>query len=558
MSVDRWRMLSSDYYLANFNSLVGFVESTYRELLDDAERAWLQRLRKLPKPAQQLYVRLLGRKASLFRISLLSYPEIESIPIAAGHLVEVGLGSDDVGNDLSSLLRSFTKPELIKRLELDQMSRLPRVELTEYIESADAETRQRYVDRLVSSDSWIRLKGHHHFTLFSLCFFGNLYQDSSEFVRRDLGTLRYENYVINEHLRPFTSREQLESHLRYFECDALAALIDFDDKSALLKLADKIPERWPNDHHLDRRIDRLQNRIARQLERLGEYRKALVLYKKSINPPGRERAVRLLYKLDEHEQARDLLAQIITKPRGEAELQFAQHFSAKIGVSRNKPEKPFKPQTTTLALKESESRVEIAARDFFSQFGDCYFVENSLVDGVLGLFIWDIIYADVPGAFFNRFQSAPSDFYHQEFIEKRQSLIDCRMQELDDPIRFAATVRRNYESRQGIANPLVRWHKLSEQLLSKALLRIPVEHWKPLFIRLLKDLRENSSGLPDLILFPVDGSYELIEIKGPGDAIQKNQRRWMRYFNEHHIPCRVVNIRWTRSSVVQDSTGTHD
>ncbi len=546
-------MLPSDYYLANFNFLVDFVESTYRELLVEAELDWLRRLRDSPKSAQQLYVRLLGRKASLFRLSRLSYSEIESIETAAAHLVTSGLGSVDVGDDLSIVLRSFTKPELIKRLELDQLSSLPRVELTEHLESAGDETRQGYIDRLAGSDSWIRINGHHHFTLFRLCFFGNLYQDSSEFVRRDLGTLRYEDYVINDQLRPFTSREQLESHLRYFECDALAELIDFDDKSALLKLSDQLPERWPNDHHLDRRLDRLRNRIARQLERLGEYLDALRLYQESINPPGRERAARLLYKLEEHERAGLLLSQMIDAPRGEAELQFAQQFSSKIGVARKQRVKPFKPQTTKLALKESDTRVEVAATQFFSQFGDCFFVENSLIDGALGLFIWDIIFADVPGAFFNPFQSAPSDFYHLEFLEKRQHLIDCRMRALDDPIRFAAMVRKNYDSRQGIANPLVRWHKLSEELLSKALLRIPAEHWKAMFLRLLTDLRENSSGLPDLILFPAGGSYELIEIKGPGDALQKNQRRWMRYFAEHRIPCRVVNVRWTRSTALRDS-----
>ena len=546
-------MLPSDYYLANFNHLVDFVESTYRELLDDEERAWLQRLRELPKPAQQLYVRLLGRKASLFRISRLSYPEIESIPIAADHLVAVGLGCDDPGDDLSTILRSFTKPELINRLELDDVSKLSRVELTDRIESADPATRLRYVNRLESSDSWIGISGHRHFALFSLCFFGNLSQDISEFVRRDLGTLRYEGYVINERQRPFKSRRQLESHLRYYECDAISRSIDFDDKSALLKLANQIPQRCPKDHHLDRRIDRIRNRIARQLERLGDCREALTLYKESLNPPGRERAARLLYKLEEHAHVRDVLAKIIAEPRGEAELQFAQQFSVKTGVLRSKRVKPFKPQITKLALNQSEARVEIAAKEFFSQFGDCYFVENNLVDGVLGLFIWDIVFANVPGAFFNPFQSAPSDLYHQEFVEKRQVLLDKRMQELEDPVLFATRVRKKYESRYGIANPLVRWHKLPEQLLSKALFRIPVEHWKSLFERLLMDLRENSSGLPDLVLFPADGSYELIEIKGPGDAIQKNQRRWMRYFSEHDIPCRVVNVRWIQATVLQDS-----
>jgi len=167
---------------------------------------------------------------------------------------------------------------------------------------------------------------------------------------------------------------------------------------------------------------------------------------------------------------------------------------------------------------------------------------------VLGLFIWDIIFANVPGAFFNPFQSAPSDFYHRDFVNKRQALIDERMTALNDPLKFGGIVRDNYRVCHELANPLVRWHRLSEELLAKALLRIPANHWRSIFTRLLEDLRENSSGLPDLILFPEEGSYELIEIKGPGDTIQNNQRRWMRYFSEHHIPSRVVNVRWIRST----------
>jgi len=52
--------------------------------------------------------------------------------------------------------------------------------------------------------------------------------------------------------------------------------------------------------------------------------------------------------------------------------------------------------------------------------------------------------------------------------------------------------------------------------------------------------------LPDLILFPDTASgYELIEVKGPGDTLQNNQKRWMRYFAEWGIPFTVVNIEWS-------------
>jgi hypothetical protein len=65
----------------------------------------------------------------------------------------------------------------------------------------------------------------------------------------------------------------------------------------------------------------------------------------------------------------------------------------------------------------------------------------------------------------------------------------------------------------------------------------------------LRDLRNNTSGFPDLIFFDKHGGYELIEVKGPGDAVQKNQKRWFAYFQSVGVPYRVVHIRWANQPV---------
>ena len=65
-----------------------------------------------------------------------------------------------------------------------------------------------------------------------------------------------------------------------------------------------------------------------------------------------------------------------------------------------------------------------------------------------------------------------------------------------------------------------------------------------LFERLLSDLRYHRTGLPDLIHFPHDGGYRLIEVKGPGDRLQKNQQRWMAFFARQDIPHRVAQVSW--------------
>ena len=60
---------------------------------------------------------------------------------------------------------------------------------------------------------------------------------------------------------------------------------------------------------------------------------------------------------------------------------------------------------------------------------------------------------------------------------------------------------------------------------------------------MLLDWRDNRAGLPDLIRFlPALDWYELIEVKGPGDRLQDNQRRWLAYFEQHGIPARVCHV----------------
>jgi len=74
--------------------------------------------------------------------------------------------------------------------------------------------------------------------------------------------------------------------------------------------------------------------------------------------------------------------------------------------------------------------------------------------------------------------------------------------------------------------------------------RIDHRHWLACFERILLDLRTNRAGFPDLVLFPATGGYRLVEVKGPGDSLQKNQRRWMDYFALHGIPHAVARVRW--------------
>jgi hypothetical protein len=77
-----------------------------------------------------------------------------------------------------------------------------------------------------------------------------------------------------------------------------------------------------------------------------------------------------------------------------------------------------------------------------------------------------------------------------------------------------------------------------------ALRRIPVPHLLAMFSRLLFDLRNNRSGFPDLITFPADAGYTMVEVKGPGDQLQNNQKRWIKAFTANLIPFKLARVEW--------------
>ncbi len=548
-------MLPENYYLSNFEALTSFVKRTYQKLLTAEELAWCETVHSLPEPARRLYIRLLSRRGNTFRLGKLKYPEIANLDEAAQQLAQAQLAHTEPPAELAVLLHLVTRPELMKLPELEPLKGLSRAQLDDHLLTLESPDVHR---QLASMDQWITLEAGDIFEMYVMCYFGNRYQDLSEFVVRDLGHLTYETYIIDENTRAFQTREHIDAHWRYFQCQACLEQIDVTDADALLTLNALLPSVYDNDElkqdvHLVRRVGRFRNQVARQLERLQLPTQALTVYQQTHLPPSRERQVRLLLTLEQDAKALSIVTDMLSAPLDDSEARFAERqtpiIKKRLGqrVGRTKP---FRPTTTKLTLQTTSDntnhRVEWRALQYYRQSGRCYYSENSLVRGVLGLFIWDLMFAPVDGAFHHPFQAGPSDLMEPEFTTRRQHLFEARWQELDEPLRFAARVWQHWEDKRGLSNALVHWQALSEELLSDALIRIPTAHWRALFNRLLADLRHNGKGLPDLVLFPHDEGYEFIEIKGPGDALQQHQRRWMQYFTRHHIPHRVVNVRYTQ------------
>ena len=256
----------------------------------------------------------------------------------------------------------------------------------------------------------------------------------------------------------------------------------------------------------------------------------------------------------DHKNALEICVAIVADPCDDEELQFAFGFGARI-VKRHKidnhavfdqPGDNHSPEQIELNLPRQDS-VEQAVVDYLlaqHEANQCYYLENSLFNGVLGLLIWDVMFSPISGAFYHPFQHRPADFYAHDFCHKRSQQLAKVWSSIANNEDILNRASHCWKMKHGLMNPLVNWQTLSLEIIELALSRIDYAHWMSIFERILLDLRNNRAGFPDLVLFPATGAYRLIEVKGPGDTLQKNQQRWMQYFLEQNIPHALARVSW--------------
>jgi hypothetical protein len=548
--------LPTDYYLDNVLILFEHVESLYRDIMPETDLEFLESFSGLTTNAKRLYIRLLNRSHVLFRLSKLNYTEIVSIPAAMEELNAQDFLEVDFALERADLIRLFNKSELLS--SHPQKTRLQKINRSE-LDVLLLESEEEYFLQLQASDQFIQVSRKECYQLCQMLFFGNLNQSMTDFVLRDLGLNRYEDYGINPQNRPYKSELEIRQHWLLFQLNLILEAADSDDVDSLITCFEAVPIDVDSDSVLYRHCERIKYQVARQLERLQQYELAMDYYNQCRLPPRRERMVRILSHQGDIDQALQLCEFMIEQPLAEEESQFASDFSERLAKRHGR--KILRSSTTTISplkkpitidlILDKQTNVELAVAQYYSEKDSentCIYVENALFNGVLGLLIWEVMFLPVAGAFYNDFQHRPSDFYAHDFLKKRQGDFDRLWSSLSSNIDILERVEKIWVAKNGLMNPLVNWSILDLPTIELALKRIDFSHWMAIFDRLLQDLRNNRSGFPDLILFSARHGYELIEVKGPGDTLQKNQKRWMTYFSQKGIPHSVARVSWNLES----------
>ena len=477
------------YYRDNFLALLDFVREQYADILTAEETAYADRFIDLTLDAQRLYVRLVSRRGPLFRSDKLHYAEILDLPSAArellaGNFVDHGKDEDD-----SVILALLTKADLVALIgdKTTAIGTLPRSDLLDRVNTAAVDIRPQLHFEIY------RPLMMEYLRLYRLLFFGNLSQDLTQFVLTDLGLLNYEKYVISADARLFKLREVVDKTLLLHELNESShAAVEQNDREALLEIVALLPDS-EQETTLIRRKNRILNRIGRQLERQQDYPNALLVYAQSSAPPARERSARILRKLALLPQSYALCQSIQGDPADEAELEFATRFmpglQKKIGLEVSEGLSPVlldDNNSLLVSLPHDEAvRVEESVRTYYDNHASrCYYVENHLFLGLFGLAFWDIIFMSVKGAFFNRYQSSPTDLYTPAFQSARQTAITDRLAEMKNSDRWLDVLHETYAEKLGVANRFVHWQVLSEEILQLSLQRIPASHLAHVFERL--------------------------------------------------------------------------
>ena len=538
-------LLPKLYYLQNFKSALQWLDRSYGDLLSGDEAAFIREFSSLPSQSQALLVRLIMRKGQLFRASKISYSEIDDIASAMCFLVDLGWIDPHPRLALADLFK------VVNRAEVNEIfPALPRGltkgQSLEALSGSHGEARRFEDWRGAACERVYSISIAPLCTRLRLLFFGNFRQDWSEFVLADLGILKYEAVALSPACRAFHARADIESFYVLHECEQR-----LHEQAPLADVMARLPPGPLGHEWLEGRRAKLIYRIAEAYQRAGDCDSALSLYGQCSYPGARMRALRILEIAGQYAKVQSLAASAAAAPESDAEVQWLPRILKRVGrrlgtapQSRTQPAHPERIDLIVPAPKAGAAVEMIALERLRAHAAPVYYVENTLINGLFGLLFWDVIFAPVRGAFFHPFHFGPVDLFSSTFACRRAGLIETCFARLDSGA-YSPWIKETFRSKQGVQSPFVSWRHLDTELIDLALDCIPAIHLRGFFTRLLSNLRQNRSGLPDLLQFWVtEKRYRMIEVKGPGDRLQDNQRRWMDFCLKRQIPLALCHVRW--------------
>lgn len=524
--------LSETYYWDHFSYILRYIDRHYLPLLRDKEIVFLKDFSELTFGAQCLYLRLASRRSTCFRIEKLNYPEIRDLSTSLEVLRTSGF-IFDVADGVESI---FTKQECVS-LAKKQGIKIP--------SSASKEV----VAGLVSSADLIAAFSAgvvaparvEVFFFIQFLFFGTRSRDLTDFVVRDLGHRAFVE-VQEEDLKPyFKTRDEAEQKWAisiwrewFYTTTVSADEILASWRLNLMPLATGLFE--PS----VRAFEKTCYALGRLLEREKAYLEALEVYEVSLTGASLERRVRVLQKIGELDEAIAWAQAGLELCVSPTEIHFFEDFLAKQSSKKS-------IKQVTASLKQAElieispdyiGQVEAGVVAHF-QAGGYYaaFTENQIWRNFLGLFAWELIFAERKEGFHHPFQWAPSHYGKESFAG------ELPLHLLENRSELLVLLRSRAEANQGAMNPLVDWYSLDFELMERFLQVMPPAGLAAICQYLWEHLGTHAKGFPDLFIQKGD-EFAFVEVKSPNDHLSAIQHFWHDFMRKNGVPVRLVRLKY--------------
>ncbi len=530
-------ILPEKYYLDYFNYVLNFVEKQYEHVLDKPEYLFFQEFRDLSEQAKCLYLRFSNRRGDYFRLNKINYSEIPDLNTAKDELVYQGFIQVNQSVDLYQL-GLFTKKELLSHFDFLNPSQR-KSEILSELNEADLKA-------IHAIEEIAQVLKNEEVSFIKLLFFGNNYGQMTDFVVRDVGNVKIEKLDEAKFEPWFTSRQEALGVMHITQLKQMIKEVQLAELP-LQEYLDEIPwESWLAHPRSAESASKLLLDLGGYFERNQLPEIALRYYEFTEKVPSRERRIRILDRQGEKEHALKVAHHMLENPQNASELTFAHDFLNRKGIRIDRSMTRRLKNAPTIEIPEPKGSVEKAVLEYFYEKGwNGLHSENYLWRGLFGLTFWEIIFDPSHGSFHHPLQRQPSDLNEDSFFKLRQELLQNHLDRLKNKKQFITFIQDVYETKYSIANRFVSWH---EELLESLLMmieKISLKSLKSVLIEMSKNMKDNSTGFPDLFLWKKN-DYQFYEVKSSNDQLSAQQLFWLNFLSSVRIKVEVLRVNYAK------------
>ncbi len=546
--------LPQKYYHQYFTEVLAFVKKYSAHLMGPEEKVFMLDFNKLSMDAQCLFIRLSNRRGPYFRLDKLKYDEISSIEAATKELKFSGFISSEF--DLNErIFEVFTKAELKASYSHLNWSKQTKKDIIIQLNEIQSH------NSILTHFPVIEVIRQEVLEFIKMLYFGKYKKQMTEFVIRDIGYIKLETLDETQFTPWFESRKEA---LAAFELYKLRSLVRnaLKETNAIATHGNLVMIPWrkyllsSKTHQIG---DPLFLLMGKQLEREEAYTLALQYYQLATKHPARERQIRILNRLGEFAKAKSLAINIMEERWNASEYLFAKDFLNKknIRIIRS-TSKRLKEATSIEVSFVKDQSIEDAALQFYKNLGfNGIHGENYLWKSLYILILWDQIFDQSMGVYHNPIQRGASDLYTKSFYEKRKDSILENLRSYRSKKSMIKSLNEKFEEKFGISNPMIYWNSKIKQHLVQLILNLPFQALKKILIEMSKNLKDNSTGFPDLFIWK-DNAYHLYEIKSTNDHLSSQQLFWLNFMQSLGIKAKIIRVNYkTEIHGIQKSPKIH-